>query len=68
MLGLFKRYGFAAVVAAGLALMTLVVVGKTLFSGLTEEQGSAKAAPAGAGGRGGGPGGPGLPLGPRPRK
>ena len=59
MLGLFKRYGFAAVVAAGLALMTLVVVGKTLFSSVTEEQGSAKAAPAGGGGRGGGPGGPG---------
>ncbi len=58
MLGLFRRYGFAAVVAAGLALMTLIVVGKTLFSGLTEEQGSAKAAPAGQG-RGGGGGGPG---------
>jgi membrane fusion protein (multidrug efflux system) len=62
MLGLFRRYGFAAVVAAGLALMTLVVVGKTLFSGLTEEQGAAKAAPAGQGrGGGGGGGGGGAP-------
>jgi membrane fusion protein (multidrug efflux system) len=51
---LFRRYGFAAVVAAGLALMTLAVVGKTLFSGLSDAQGSAKAAPAGQGGGGGG--------------
>jgi membrane fusion protein (multidrug efflux system) len=55
MLGLFRRYGFAAVVAAGLALMTLVVVGKTLFSSVAgDEQGSAKAAPAGQGRGGGG--------------
>lgn len=55
MLGMFKRYGFAAVVAVGLGLMTLVVAGKALLSG-AEEQGSAKAAPS-AGGRPGGPGG-----------
>ncbi len=28
MMGLFKRFGFAAVVVAGLALMLVVVVGK----------------------------------------
>src|SRR5262245_13959241 len=61
MLGLFKRYGFAAVVAAGLALMTLVVVGKTVISGLTEGEGSAKAASAGQGRGGGGGGGGGAP-------
>ncbi len=55
MLGMFKRYGFAAVVAVGLGLMTLVVAGKALLSG-AEEQGSAKAAQA-AGGRPGGPSG-----------
>lgn len=58
MLGLFRRYGFAAVVAVGLGLMTLVVVGKTLLDG--GEEGAAKAAPAKGGGGGrGGPGGPG---------
>lgn len=58
MLGLFKRYGFAAVVAVALGLMTLVVVGKTLFDGLTNGDGDAKAAAPPGGGRGG-PGGPG---------
>lgn len=57
MLGLFRRYGFAAVVAVGLGLMTLAVVGKTLLDG--GDEGSAKAAPAKGGGGGGGPGGPG---------
>lgn len=57
MLGLFKRYGFAAVVAVALGLMTLVVVGKTLFDGLTNGDGDAKAAAPPGGGRG--PGGPG---------
>ena len=52
LLGLFKRYGFAAVVAVGLGLITLVVVGKTLFDGLG---GESSAAPPGAS-RGGGPG------------
>ena len=57
MMGLFKRYGFAAVVAAGLALMTLVVAGKAIF---TSGDGSdAKAASATAEHRpGGGAGGP----------
>ncbi len=54
MLGVFKRYGFAAVVAAALALMTLVVVGKSLFSAVSE--GAASGAPAGK--AKGGPGGP----------
>lgn len=52
MLGIFKRYGFAAVVAVGLGLMTFVVLGKTVWDGVSE---SVAAAP-GAGG-GGGPGG-----------
>jgi|CXWL01.1.fsa_nt_gi membrane fusion protein (multidrug efflux system) len=54
MLGLFRRYGFAAMIAAGLALMALVVVGKTLFS--EAEERAAKAAPPGQA-RGGTPGG-----------
>lgn len=53
MMGLFKRFGFAAVVVAGLALMLVVVVGKAttdaVFGG-----GSAPSAPAQSGG---GPGG-----------
>ncbi|MCC6787776.1 MAG: efflux RND transporter periplasmic adaptor subunit [Hyphomonadaceae bacterium] len=57
MMGLFKRFGFAAVVVAGLALMLVVVVGKAttdaVFGG-----GSAPSAPAqGGGGPGGGRGG-----------
>lgn len=55
MLGLFRRYGFAAVVAVGLGLMTLVVAGKTLFSGGEDE--ARAAAPAGQG-RGPGAGAP----------
>lgn len=54
MLGFFKRYGFAAVVAAGLGVMTLVVAGKALFSG--EGDNAARAATSGPG-RPGGPGG-----------
>jgi membrane fusion protein (multidrug efflux system) len=53
MLGFFKRYGFAAVVAAGLALMALVVVGKSAFDAIGGDD--ARAAPQGARG----PGGPG---------
>lgn len=53
MLGFFKRYGFAAVVAVGLALMVLVVAGKSLFSAVGEQ--ASAAAPGGA--RPGGPGG-----------
>lgn len=56
MLGLFRRFGFAAVVVTGLALMVVAVAGKSatdaIFGG---DNGAAKAAPAG-GGRGG-PGG-----------
>lgn len=55
MQGIFKRYGFAAVIAVGLALMALVVVGKTVFSA-ADDAGSAKAAQPGR--PGGGPGGP----------
>jgi membrane fusion protein (multidrug efflux system) len=50
MLGVFKRYGFAAVVTAGLALMTLVVAGKAVLSAVSE---------SGAAGMAKGPGGPG---------
>lgn len=55
--GLFRRFGFAAVVVVGLALMLAVVVGKSatdaVFGG---DGGAAKAAPGPGGGRGG-PGG-----------
>src|SRR5262245_44956727 len=55
MLGIFRRYGFAAVVAGALALMTLVVVGKSVL-GMFD--GDASAAPSAAGGHAkGGPGG-----------
>jgi membrane fusion protein (multidrug efflux system) len=56
MSGLFKRYGFAAVVALALGAMVLVVAGKTVFAGV----GSLV---AGAQGGGRGPGGPGGPVG-----
>lgn len=56
LVGLFRRFGFAAVVVAGLALMLLVVVGKAgtdaVFGG---QGGAATAAPS----PGRGPGGPG---------
>ncbi|HNQ76866.1 MAG TPA: hypothetical protein PKM39_09545, partial [Pseudothauera hydrothermalis] len=55
MLGFFKRYGFAAVVAVGLGLMAFIIVGKTVFSAASEH-GAAKAAPPGGGGPGGGGG------------
>jgi membrane fusion protein (multidrug efflux system) len=54
MLGVFKRYGFAAVVTAALALMALVIVGKSAFSLF---EGGAAAASRQAKGPGG-PGGP----------
>jgi len=58
MMGFFKRYGFAAVVAGGFALITLLVAGKAMFAG--GDGVDAKAAPASAGQHGGsgGPGGP----------
>jgi membrane fusion protein (multidrug efflux system) len=59
MLGLFKRYGFAGVVAGALALMTLVVLGKSLFSG--GDAGAGQGGPPGMSQMKvkGGPGGPG---------
>lgn len=56
MLGVFKRYGFAAVVTVALALMTLVVLGKTLFAG--GEEPATASAPAGKAKGGGGGGAP----------
>ena len=56
MIGLFKRYGFAAVVTLGLVLMTLVVAGKALFAGGGESAPS-RAGAAGQAKGGGGAGG-----------
>lgn len=56
LVGLFRRFGFAAVVVAGLALMLLVVVGKSANDAVFGGDGAATAAPA-PGGRGGGGGG-----------
>jgi membrane fusion protein (multidrug efflux system) len=55
LVGLFKRYGFAAVVAAALALIALVIVGKSVFS-LFGGDGAAAASSQAAKG----PGGPGA--------
>lgn len=58
MMGLFKRFGFAAVVVAGLALMLVVVVGKAATDAVFGGDGAAASAPARAGvGGGRGPGG-----------
>ncbi|HRP10685.1 MAG TPA: efflux RND transporter periplasmic adaptor subunit [Terricaulis sp.] len=50
--GMFKRYGFAAVVTLALAAMALVVAGKTVFAGvgsmMAGAQGQAKGGPPGA--------------------
>ena len=54
MLGFFKRFGFAAIVAVGLGLMTFVVLSKTVWNGVSD---IATAAPPGGGRPGGGPGG-----------
>jgi len=51
MLGFFKRYGFAAVVAIGLGLMALVIVGKVAFDGVGDAVSANAAAPSS--GRGG---------------
>lgn len=52
--GLFRRYGFAAVVTLALAAMALVVAGKTVFAGVGSMvagvQGQAKGRPGGPGG------------------
>lgn len=60
MLGFFKRFGFAAIVAVGLGLMTFIVLSKTVWNGVSD---MATAAPPG-GGRpgGGGPGGGGTTV------
>lgn len=58
MMGLFKRFGFAAVVVAGLALMLLVVVGKVATDAAFGGDGAAASAPAQGGQGGGGRGGP----------
>lgn len=52
--GVFKRYGFAAVVATALALMALVVVGKSAFSALGGDSSAAAGQAKGPGGPGGG--------------
>ncbi len=59
MLGFFKRFGFAATVTAGLALMAVLVVGKALVEGADEASSARAAAPsAQSGAARGGPGGP----------
>lgn len=56
MLGIIKRFGFAAVVAAGLGLMGLVVLGKSALTAADDLQGAKSATGAqGRGGRGGAP-------------
>lgn len=61
LVGLFRRFGFAAVVVVGLVLMVVVVAGKSATDAiLGGDEGAAKAAPPG-GGRGGGGGGGGAP-------
>jgi membrane fusion protein (multidrug efflux system) len=50
MLGFMKRYGFAAVVTFGVALMVIFIVGKSLITGTTEMAGGGPR--AGGGGRG----------------
>jgi len=57
LVGLFKRYGFAAVVVVGLGLMTFVVLGKTVWEGVAG--GAATAAGPGGGRPSGGPPGAG---------
>jgi membrane fusion protein, multidrug efflux system len=55
MLGVFKRYGFAAIVTIALALIALVIVGKSAFSlfGAASASSQAKGGPGGPGGPGG---------------
>lgn len=52
--GMFRKYGFAAVVTVALAAMALVVAGKTVFAGVGSlvagAQGQAKGGPGGPGG------------------
>jgi membrane fusion protein (multidrug efflux system) len=58
MLGFFRRFGFAAIVTAGLALMVVLVAGKVAWTSVTGGGDAAQAVQAGKGGRGA-PGGPG---------
>lgn len=58
MLGVFKRYGFAAVVAALLALMAAVIVGKSAFSLFAGDGAAASSASAGGAKGTGGPAAP----------
>lgn len=55
MLALFRRFGFAGVVTVALALMALVVVGKTLFAATGEQQGAQQQGALRGGGGAGGP-------------
>lgn len=59
MLGFFKRFGFAAIVAVGLGLMTFFVLSKTVWDGVSD---IATAAPPGGGRPGGGGPGGGAPT------
>ena len=59
LVGLFKRFGFAAVVVVGLALMLLAVVGKSATEAVFGGGGGAATASTASGGRG--PGGGGAP-------
>lgn len=55
LVGLFKRFGFAAVVLVGLVLMVVVVAGKSATDAiLGGDENAAKAAASPGGGRGGG--------------
>lgn len=49
MMGVFKRYGFAAVVAGALALMALVVLGKSVISAAGDASASGAKGPGGPG-------------------
>jgi membrane fusion protein (multidrug efflux system) len=54
LMGLVRRFGFAAVVVVGLALMIVVVAGKSATDAIWGgDEGAAKAAPPGQGGGGG---------------
>ncbi len=53
MMGLFRRFGFAAVVVGGLALMLLIVVGKSATDAVFGGDGGAATASPAPGGRGG---------------
>lgn len=60
MTGLFKRFGFAAVVTMGLVLMVALVVGKATWTSLAGSFDAAQASQASNGGRG--PGGGAVPV------